>query len=62
MSDKKASKISTIKKYFGYRSGEGPGDFMKEIKALTTEDRLELAQGSAAALGLKQAEVDFPLA
>ena len=55
------SKIGAIKKYFGLRHGDNAGDFMKEIKALDAEERLELARGSAANLGLTAEECDFPL-
>ncbi len=55
------SKIGAIKKYFGLRDGDNAGDFMKEIKALDADERLELAQGSAMNLGLTAEDVDFPL-
>ena len=55
------SKIGAIKKYFGLRDGDNAGNFMKEIKALDADERLELAQGSAKNLGLTPEECDFPL-
>lgn len=39
-----------------------PSEKMKQLKALSPEDKLELAQGAAKNLGLTQAEVAFPLA
>ena len=55
------SKIGAIKKYFGMRAGDNAGDFMKEIKAIDADERLELAQGAAKNLGLTPEECDFPL-
>ncbi|KKK79072.1 hypothetical protein LCGC14_2837220 [marine sediment metagenome] len=55
------SKIGAIKKYFGLRDGDNAGNFMKEIKTLDADERLELAQGSAMNLGLTPKECDFPL-
>ena len=56
-----ASKIKVIKDFFGMRDGDTAKDFMQEIKALSAEERLELAQGSALNLGLAADDVDFPL-
>jgi len=55
------SKVGIIKKYFGFRDGDNAGDFMKEIKALDADERLELARGSAQNLGHTAEECDFPL-
>ena len=57
----KISKVKAIKDFFGFRDGDRPTDFMKEIKALDSDERLELAQGSAQNLGLSADDVDFPL-
>ena len=38
------SKVKAIKEFFGLRDGDKPSDFMKELKALNDDDRLELAQ------------------
>lgn len=38
---KEVSLGSALKDYFGYKPGEGASDFMKELKALTPEDRTE---------------------
>lgn len=43
--------IAAIKEYFGYLPGETPAQFLKEVKELTLEDRKELAEGAAKALG-----------
>ncbi len=58
----KISKVKAIKDYFGFRPGEKASDFMKEIKALDDDEKLELAQGAAAELGLSQDQCDFSLA
>jgi len=55
------SKIKVIKDFFGMREGDNAGDFMKEIKALSTEERVELARGAAQNLGLKAEDCDFPM-
>lgn len=59
---KKPGKIGMIKDYFGFRPGDTAKDFMEEIKALSSEERTELAILSANAMGLTQAQVDFDLA
>ncbi len=57
-----ASKIKCIKDFFGNPEGGTAKDFMQEIKALSTDERLELAQGAAKNLGLSAGDVDFDLA
>lgn len=39
------SHATTIRKYFGYREGQKAGDFIKELNALTPEDKEQLAAG-----------------
>jgi hypothetical protein len=56
-----ASKIKVIKDFFGVREGDTAKDFMQEIKALSADERLELAQGSALNLGLSADDLDFPI-
>ena len=56
-----ASRIKVIKDFFGVREGDNVQAFMKEIKALGADERLELAQGAAANLGLGKDDLDFPL-
>ena len=58
---KTRSKIGVIKEYFGFRKGDKASDFMTEIKALSSDERLDLAQGAARDLGLTQDQVDFEL-
>ena len=53
-------KKSAILKYFKV-STQTLEDFMKELKQLTDDDVLELAQGSAKELGYTQDQVGFPL-
>ncbi len=55
------SKVGTIKKYFGFRDGDNAGEFMKEIKILSDDERLELARGAAQYLGLSADDCDFPM-
>jgi hypothetical protein len=50
---------SAIIKYFG-KTGS-LYEFQKELKALSEEEKLELAQGSAKELGYTQEQVNFPL-
>ena len=33
------------REYFGYQAGAGLAEFAKELKALTYEDKLEIAKG-----------------
>lgn len=47
----KIKPIAAIKEYFGYLPGQGPAQFLQEIKALTPEDKKELAEGAAKELG-----------
>lgn len=35
----KKSLVVALKDFFGYREGQNAGDFMREVKALTDEDR-----------------------
>jgi hypothetical protein len=44
--------LKVLKTYFGYRSGEGIKEFAQELKALSTEEKHELAVGAAANLGV----------
>ena len=55
------SKPGIIKEYFGLRTGDTAKDFMLEYKALSDDERTELARGAAAAMGLSQSDVNFPL-
>ena len=55
--EQKRGQVGVIKEYFGMT----PGDMRKEYKDLSVDDKLELAQGSAKALGLKAREVSFPI-
>lgn len=55
------SKISLLKEYFGLRDGDTAKDFMMEMKALSGEERLDLAQGVAKEMKLSAEDVDFTL-
>ena len=55
------SKLTVIREYFGSRPGESLKDFAAELRALTPEDKTELAIGAAQNLGLAAEQVDFPL-
>lgn len=37
--------IAAAREFFGFRPGTGLNDFAAEIKALTFEDKLEIAEG-----------------
>ena len=52
------SAVRVIKDYFELTAQEA----MKELKALSADDKLELAQGAAMNLGLTQEQCKFPLA
>lgn len=58
---KKKGTATVIKEYFGYRKGENLQGFRNELKELSDEEKLELAQGAARQLGYDQEYVDFPL-
>lgn len=55
------SKISVMKEFFGMQPNQTLTQFAAEVKALTEDEKLELARGCAKNLGLTQAECDFPL-
>lgn len=55
------TKIGMIKDYFGFRPNTTSKDFMEEIKALSPEERLDLAQGAAKVMGMTKDQVDFSL-
>ncbi len=44
--------IAILKKYFGYREGQGIADFAKEIKALSPEERDWFVSEAAKQLGV----------
>ena len=48
---KETSEASAIKRYFGQPEGQTLQEFMAELKALTPEDKTELACGAAKELG-----------
>lgn len=50
-----------LQKFFGYHLGTGAKEFAVELRALTAEEKLELAQGAARELGLTADQVSFPL-
>lgn len=49
---KEMTPVQAIKAFFGMRPGTTLTDFMGELKALTPEDKQELAQGAAVQLGV----------
>ena len=55
------SKMIVLKDYFGFLPGQTLRDFSTELKALSSEERSELAQGAARNMGLTQDHVDFTL-
>jgi hypothetical protein len=47
------SEAAVLMAYFGRKSGQSLGDFHAELKALTPEDKHELAIGAAKELGFE---------
>ncbi len=43
--------LATLKKFFGFRPGEGISQFAAEVKQLSDEERIELARLAAEAMG-----------
>lgn len=37
--------VQGMREFYGFREGQGLSDFAKEIKALTHDDKMELASG-----------------
>jgi hypothetical protein len=52
MDVKEMTAVQAIKTFFGMLPGTTLTDFMRELKALTPEDKRELATGAAAQLGV----------
>ena len=55
------SKIHVLKAYFGMQPNQTLTQFAAEVKALTEDEKLDLARGAAKNLKLTQADCDFPL-
>jgi hypothetical protein len=55
--EQKRGQLTVIREYFEMVIGE----MREEGKKLSADEKLELAQGSAKALGLKAREVSFPI-
>lgn len=51
------SAATILKDYFGYKPGEGLTEFQKELKALSPEEKKELATLAAKELGLNLLEL-----
>ncbi len=47
--------IAVLRKFFGYREGQGLKEFGAELKQLSTEEKQELAELAAVELGVKLA-------
>ena len=43
--------VVALKRYFGFRPGQTLQDFNEELKALSAEEKQELAEGAARELG-----------
>lgn len=56
---RKLKPVAILKEFFGLLPGQTNMDFLQEIKALSTEERAELAALAAKELGV---EVDVPVA
>jgi len=46
------SELKALKTYFGYKPGDGLKEFSAELRALTAEEKTELAVGAAKNLGV----------
>lgn len=55
------SRMHVLSEYFGRQPGQSLMDFAKETRALTEDEKDELAIGAAKNLGLTQDQCDFPL-
>lgn len=61
MEQKAKGQLTVIREYFGAQPGQTLQGFAAEVKALSADEKLDLAQGAARNLGLSQSDVDFPL-
>ncbi len=58
------TKLSTrgvLHRYFEKKEGQSASGFLTEIKALTDNEQLELAQDAARTMGLTESQVQFSL-
>lgn len=61
MTTGKTNKTQVLRRYFGMLPGQTLTEFVQELKALNLEERLDLAQDAALAMGMTPEDVDFPL-
>ena len=59
--DKPKGITTILREYFGLLPGTKLHDFAQELKALTDDEKLELARGAAANMGMTQEQLSFPL-
>lgn len=45
MPEQNTSKTKVIKEFFGYKEGQGLREFAEEFKALSEQDKAQLAEG-----------------
>ena len=57
----KLSPRTVLHRYFERKKDQSASEFLKEVKALTDDERLELAQEAACMMKLTQSEVQFDL-
>ena len=50
-----------LKDFFGLKEGQTAMGFMQEVKALTEDEKLDLARAAAKAIGLSQDALAFEL-
>lgn len=50
--------VALLKKFFGLLPGQNNMDFLKEVKALSPEERKELADAAAKELGVEHISGD----
>ena len=61
MADTRKTPVLIIREFFGYKPGQTLKEFTDEVKALTAEDKQELAGLAAKVLVYTQDQVAFPL-
>ncbi len=54
--------LGVLKKFFGYREGDGLAEFRDEMNELNLEEKTELSNLAAKEMNMTQDQVNFPLA
>ncbi len=59
--DTKFNIPGVLHRYFEKKEGQTASEFLTEVKALTDNEQLELAQSAARMMGLTESQVQFSL-